>query len=263
MGLFTNYSKEGPGVEKDTPRKTGIGRFFELVGRDMNGMFMANFLACIGFIPVICLVYVGFLMRSLLVMLVSAAIGGIVAGPVLAGMYDTVLRALRDAPGSWRHNYARALRQNWRGALVPGALTGLFLAAGAFAGMMLFGWAAVWPSLGTVCVYLFSWLLFFALQVLYWPQLVLFEQKNSVRLRNALLFTLKYSLPVLGAAGLQLAAWLLMVLFAPWTLLLLPVAAVWFIPYAALFVLYDDWEEAFHLEEQIAAQFPDQPVRRD
>ena len=99
--------------------------------------------------------------------------------------------------------------------------------------------------------------------MLYWPQLVLFEQKNSVRLRNALLFTLKYSLPVLGAAGLQLAAWLLMVLFAPWTLLLLPVAAVWFIPYAALFVLYDDWEEAFHLEEQIAAQFPDQPVRRD
>ena len=77
--------------------------------------------------------------------------------------------------------------------------------------------------------------------MLYWPQLVLFEQKNSVRLRNALLFTLKYSLPVLGAAALQLVAWLLMVLFAPWTLLLLPVAAVWFIPYAALFVLYDDW----------------------
>ena len=37
MGLFTNYTKEGPGVDKDAPRKTGIGRFFELVGRDMNG----------------------------------------------------------------------------------------------------------------------------------------------------------------------------------------------------------------------------------
>ena len=66
-----------------------------------------------------------------------------------------------------------------------------------------------------------------------------------------------------GAAALELVFWLLMVLFAPWTLLLLPVAAVWFITYAALFVLYDDWEEAFHLEEQIAEQFPDQPVRRD
>ena len=54
----------GPGVDKDAPRKTGVGRFFELVGRDMNGMFLANLLACLGFAPVICLVYIGFLMNS-------------------------------------------------------------------------------------------------------------------------------------------------------------------------------------------------------
>ena len=52
MGLFpsANDFKAGKGVEKDAPRKTGIGRFFELVGRDMNGMFLANLLACIGFL---------------------------------------------------------------------------------------------------------------------------------------------------------------------------------------------------------------------
>ena len=51
MGLFpsANDFKAGKGVEKDAPRKTGIGRFFELVGRDMNGMFLANLLTCIGF----------------------------------------------------------------------------------------------------------------------------------------------------------------------------------------------------------------------
>ena len=70
MGLFpsANDFKAGKGVEKDAPRKTGIGRFFELVGRDMNGMFLANLLACIGFLPVICLVYIGFLANSLPVM---------------------------------------------------------------------------------------------------------------------------------------------------------------------------------------------------
>ena len=34
MGLFpsaNDFRKAGPGVEKDTPRKTGIGRFFERV----------------------------------------------------------------------------------------------------------------------------------------------------------------------------------------------------------------------------------------
>ena len=91
MGLFpsANDFKAGKGVEKDAPRKTGVGRFFELVGRDMSGMFLANLLTCLGFLPVICLVYIGFLMNSLPVMVLSAAVGGILAGPVLAGMHDT------------------------------------------------------------------------------------------------------------------------------------------------------------------------------
>ena len=103
MALFpsANDCKDGRGVDTDTPRKTGLGRFFELVGRDMNGMFLANLLTCLGFIPVICLVYIGFLMNSLPVMVVSAVVGGVLAGPVLAGMYDTVLRALRVEPGYW------------------------------------------------------------------------------------------------------------------------------------------------------------------
>ena len=49
MGLFpsANDFKAGKGVEKDAPRKTGVGRFFELVGRDMSGMFLANLLTCL------------------------------------------------------------------------------------------------------------------------------------------------------------------------------------------------------------------------
>ena len=64
MGLFpsANDFKAGKGVEKDAPRKTGVRRFFELVGRDMNSMFLANLLTCLGFVPVISLVYIGFLM---------------------------------------------------------------------------------------------------------------------------------------------------------------------------------------------------------
>ena len=52
MGLFpsANDFKAGKGVEKDAPRKTGVRRFFELVGRDMNSMFLANLLTCLGFV---------------------------------------------------------------------------------------------------------------------------------------------------------------------------------------------------------------------
>ena len=124
MGLFpsANDFKAGKGVEKNAPRKTGIGRFFELVGRDMNGMFLANLLTCIGFAPVICLVYIGFLQNSLPVMLGSAAVGGLLAGPALAGMYDTVLRALRDEAGYWWVTYRKAFKRNFKASLVPGVL---------------------------------------------------------------------------------------------------------------------------------------------
>ena len=124
MGLFpsANDFKAGKGVEKDAPRKTGIGRFFELVGRDMNGMFLANLLTCIGFAPVICLVYIGFLQNSLPVMLGSAAVGGLLAGPALAGMYDTVLRALRDEAGYWWVTYRKAFKRNFKASLAPGVL---------------------------------------------------------------------------------------------------------------------------------------------
>ncbi len=124
MGLFPSSKdfKDGPGVEKDTPRKTGVGRFFELVGRDMSSMFLANLLTCIGFLPVICLVYIGFLMNNLTVMIVSAIAGGILAGPALAGVYDTVLRALRDEAGYWWTTYRRAFRQNFKASILPGIL---------------------------------------------------------------------------------------------------------------------------------------------
>lgn len=262
FNIFRPFGNEEP--RRDARgRLTGIDRYQDVLGRNWKRFVLSGLCTLAGFLPFAAGVAYAMLSSSVLVLLPAGLAGGAIAGPFLAGLYDTILRALRDAPGSWAQNYRKALKQNWRGALLPGALTGLFLAAAAFAGMMLFAWAKVWPSVGTICIYLFSWLLFFSISTLYWPQFVLFEQGNAIRLRNVLLFVLTYFLPVLGTGVLQLVFWLLMVLFAPWTLLLLPVAAIWFILFEVLFLLYDDLEKAFRLEEQIAERFPDQPVRRD
>ena len=244
-------------------RLTGIDRYQDVLGRCWKRFFLSGLVTLAGFLPLAAGVAWAILSSSILVLLPAGLVGGAIAGPFLACLYDCILRALRDAPGSWRQNFLRAMRQNWRAAILPGALTGLFLAAGAFSGMMLFAWAVVWPSLGTICIYLFSWLLFFAISLLYWPQLVLFEQKSTVRLRNVLLFAIQYFLPVLGTAALQLVYWLVVVLFAPWTLLLMPFVAIWFILFAVLFLLYDKLDAAFEIENRIAGQFPDQPARRE
>lgn len=150
------------------------------------------------------------------------------------------------------------MRQNARAALLPGAVTGLFLAAAAFAGMMLFFWSTVRPTAVMVLVYLFSCLVFLVVSTLYWPQLVLFDQRPMVRLRNALLFTVQNFWATLGTSLLQLVWWGLMVLFAPWTLLLLPFVGTWFDLFVALFLLYDRLDKAFSIEESIARAFPEQ-----
>ena len=190
MGLFpsANDFKAGKGVEKDTPRKTGIGRFFELVGRDMNGMFLANLLACIGFLPVICLVYIGFLANSLPVMLASAVVGGILAGPALAGMYDTVLRALRDEAGYWWVTYRRAFKRNFKASIAPGIFYCVVVTMQIFLVYFCFSMLAQGTNVGVPLwvATVLNLLIFQMLFAYMWPQVVLLDQPFSLTMKNSL-----------------------------------------------------------------------------
>ena len=118
-----------------------------------------------------------------------------------------------------------------------------------FMGMMLW-WAQTPPSLGTILLFLFSALLTVVIAQLYWPQLVLFQQSPGIRLRNALLFTIQNFWRVMGVGLLQVAYWGIYILFAPWTLLILPVVGIWYILFLSQFLLYDRLNEAFQIEEQ-------------
>ena len=262
MNLFRPYRAAEP--ERDeTGRLVGIDRYQEVLGLGWKRFFLSGLLTMAGCLPLTLGVGYAVLSKSALVLLPASLLGGAAAGPFIACLYDTILRALRAAPGRWWANYQKAFAQNWRGSLVPGALTGLFLGCAVFAAMLLFAWATAFPGAGTIAVFLFSCLLFLILTTLYWPQLVLFEQSAALRLRNALLFTVKYFWRVLGVAALQLVWWLCFVLFAPLSLLLLPLAGVWFILYATLFILYDPLNKALGIEEQIARRYPDQTPRYD
>lgn len=262
MNLFRPYQMGEP-QRDERGRLVGIDQYQDVLGRYWKRFFLTGLMTMLGCLPLAAGVGYAILSSSVLVLLPAGLVGGAIAGPFLACLYDTILRALRDAPGTWAQNYKRSLAQNWRAALLPGALTGLFLAAASFAGMMLFLWSAIRPTAVTVVVYLFSWLVFLVLSTLYWPQLVLFEQRPMVRLRNGLLFTLRYFWSTVGVALLQLVWWALMVLFAPWTLLLLPFVGVWFVLFVALFLLYDRLDKAFSIEESIAQAFPEQAPPQD
>ena len=211
----------------ESRRMTGFARYKQLMSFYAGRWVKLNLLAALGALPLAAGIAFSILTSSVVVLLPASLIGGAVFGPFLAALYDSIFRGLRDAPGSWREHWRRSWRQNAKASLAPGALLGLL--AGLYAFMLYMMWsAALPPTPGTVALVLFSTLLFLALNLLYWPQLVLFQQGAKARLYNA-------------------------VLFAPWTLLLAPFIGLWFLLFVCEFILYSRLDSALQIEEQFRA----------
>ena len=255
MGLFpsANDFKDGQGVEQDAPRKTGVRRFFELVGRDMTGMFLANLLTCLGCVPVICLVYIGFLMNSLPVMLVSAAAGGILAGPALAGMYDTVLRALRDEAGYWWVTYRKAFKRNFKASILPGVLYSMIVTLQIFLVYFCFQMLAQGVNVGVPLwvATVLNLVLFHMLFSYMWPQVVLLDQPLGQTLKNSVNCMIAFLPHALAAAIVQILFWGIVILCMPLGLLLMIVFGFWFSTEVSCQIVYGDLDRVFHIEENI------------
>ncbi len=253
MSLFSrNFSKHGDGR-----RLRGLPRYTELLDRDFKRFLLVNLLTLFGFLPFLGGTLAAILSSSMLLLIPACILGGILAGPGLACMYDAVLRSLRDAPGTWFCNYRRAWKQNWRQSILPGILFCLLLGFYLFM-LMMFWQAPSLPGFGTVALYLFGIVMFTMFFSLYWPQLVLFEQSGKQTLKNCLLFILRFFWKTLGCALVQVFYWAVLVLFLPWSAILLPLTGFWLIVFTANFLLYGTFDECFHVEEQIAQAFPEQ-----
>lgn len=238
-------------------RLKGRARFTELLGRDTVRFLKVNFLTLLGFAPFGIGLSSAILSSSILVLIPSCLIGGVLAGPALCGMYDCIFRSLRDAPGSVMDNYKKAWKQNFRGSVLPGILFCLIVGFDCFA-LAMFGWAQTRQTAGTYAAYLTGLLVFSMIFTVLWPLITLFEQRLGDRIRNMILFTARYFWRVLGCAILHILYWAILVLFLPWSVMLLPMTGFWFILFLTSFCLFEPFNEAFHLEEAIEEAFPDQ-----
>lgn len=252
MIFFRQNTTPGTGL-----RLTGFQRFCELLDRDFKRFFLANLLTLLGFLPWISGVLFAILSSSTLILIPACIFGGAIAGPVSACLYDSIFRSLRDAPGKFTENYKRAWKQNWRQSVLPGIILCLLLGFYIFM-LMMFWWTESFPSPGTCAIYIFGLVVFVMFFSLYWPQLILFEQTAIQRFRNCLLFMIKFFWKTLGCAIIQILYWTAIVLFLPWSFILLPFIGFWFILFLTNFLLYNTMDNVFHIEEQIAQFFPEQ-----
>ena len=253
MGLFF---PDEPDYFPDQ-RPVGFKRYAQLLEREWKRFFLVDLLTLGCLIPFGAAVVLAVLTSSLVVLIPGCILGGIIAGPGLACMYDCILRALRDNQDDWWHNYKKAFKQNLAASVLPGVLLCLFLGFVVFAGAMMW-WSQLPITAGTVAVMAVSVLIVTMVFSIWWPQIVLFSQRPRIQLKNCVLFIIQYFWRTLGVAALQLGWWILMGLFMPWTAFLVPFLGVWYILFVSQFFLYDRLNSAFRIEEQIAESFPEQ-----
>lgn len=241
MAMFFHedkYSNQSP---------TGFDKYRKILERDYKNFFLAGFITILAFIPFAIGMFFSFACKSLLIMLLSSIFFGLFSGPALYGMYDIIFRSLRDLKIDWFYDYKKAIKNNWKESILSGIILNLFIGAFAFI-FMLFWWTGVKPSAGTIFILCLSLIIVFMLLSVYFPQLVLFKQTNSIRFKNCILFCIKYFWSTLRTALLKICYLFIIFLFMPWSIFLILTIGIWFILFLSNFLLYDNLKQAFNIK---------------
>ena len=220
--------QEWAGPQPDTPRKKGVSRFVELLGRDLGSMFKSGLLALAACLPAGLLVCLA---------LLAAAAAGWLTGPAMTGLYDTILRALRDEPGNWWHTYRRVWKRSFRSSLLPGiAFTALW-------SCLLYAWLAAAPAgpllLSAACLT--------ACGLYFWLQSALFESSTARKLENCLRMAVGFLPRTLAAVAVQLLYLAILPRLGFFSLL----TGLWLPSLIALMLVYPPLEHTLDLEVKI------------
>ena len=249
MGLFFNYTRPGPGVSPDEPRKKGFPRIWEMVSRDYVRFWLSGIINVVFTLPFVFAVGYAYATHSLLLALLAGILGGMIAAPSFLGLADTLLRSLRDEPGFWWYRYHAALKRSWKSTLLPGALMGtvfsvqyftlrhLYLLDGGI-GMFLCQILSILLSLG-----LFAWGL---------PQQTLMELSFPALVKNCFLLFFRYFKKTLLATAILLAYAIAVWVLFPGSVFLLLSAGLWLPLLCAMQVIYPTLDQTFRIEETLA-----------
>ncbi len=239
--------------QEELLRKKGIQRVWELIARDFGGMFLSGLLALVGFVPVLFLVGAGVYVGDLLMTLAGGLAGGILVGPSLCGVFDTVLRAARDEPFFWWNTYKKAMRQNWKKSILPGVIFSVLLSFVAWFSSVLIRLTAGGYSTGLIIwmIAAVDLFLLFGVMNYFWAQFVLLTDDRRVILKNSVLALVAFLPRAAAAALVQIIYWCGILLTLPVSTMFLLLCNFWLPVELCVLIIYPGLEQAFHIEEGI------------
>ncbi len=257
MGLFNmHYDRPGPGVSKDAPRKTGVARWFEIVGRDMGDFTKANLITFACFLPTLIVLFLAlvwiFADPNLLIMglgILLGSAGGILGGPAVCAMEAIMLKSLRDEPKFFWHTYKKTFKENFKKGAITGFVFSFLILMQVFGFVMYFS--------GTVSPWMIALLfldvtLITMLMLFFIPQVVLMELSLKAIFTNSLRLALGFLPRSLPAALIQLALFGAQALFMPLSVPILIFIGIWIPVFTGLFLVYKPIDTVFRVEEQFS-----------
>lgn len=247
MNLFSLFNRPAP--DGANAAKTGFPRFWEVLNRDFGRFFRAGLLALLGSVPFLAGVSFAVTAHALTLALLFGLVGGMLAGPELCGMADTVLRSLRDEPCFWWHTYRRAWKRNAAASLVPGAVGGALLGTQLY---LLAHGEQLEIRVPTQVALLGGILLLIGLSTYVWPQLALMELPFGTVVKNAVLLLLGQLPRSLAALAVQAVYWGVVAENLETLLPILPFTSFWLPMVPALYLIYPGLAQGFQIEQRLA-----------
>ncbi len=253
MAMF--YPEEQDHLEGLEIKKTGFPRYKEVLEGNWKTFLIAGFLTMVYFIPFVGGMVYAVLSKSFIVAAIACVVGGAIAGPGIACLYDLILRRLRDDMSSWWTSWKKATKNNWLASIVPGIIQCSYFGMATFVVSLMF-YGITTPSLGTMGLLLLGMIIGTMIMTVWWTQIVLFRQSTWLRLKNSFFFSVFHLWKMLLCSLIQVVWWVLMILFLPWSALVVPFLGVWYIQFLSLFIIYKHLDRDFRVEDQIRAAFP-------
>jgi uncharacterized membrane protein YesL len=254
MSFFKkDYSKPGPGVRKDEPRKKGIKRFFEILTTDFGDLLKLNLLFLFCALPSLVMFVLGLFGYLFLILVPLSILAAYPIGGAFVASLFIITKMLRDDPGFVFEDFKTKFKENHKQAAIPGILCTLFIYAQlVFWGPLELDDVNLYGFL--VIIAIFTLFLFLAITPYIFIQMAYMELKFYPILKNSiLLFVDKFTRSLLGMIA-GFGPWLLIILYYPASLVIAPLILLYGFTIPWLMCLMFIWQhinEQFEIEEGI------------
>ena len=259
MAFFRDlYSKPGPGVHREAPRKTGAPRFFEILARDIADLVKLNFLFLACCAPSAAL-FVCFVLGvggvfSIIFLLLSL-VAAFPAGGAVSACYYCIAKMLRDDPGFVWFDFKRKFKENYLAAIPVGIFCVLVFYIQVYTLILLTGSGGAGVEPWMLVVNIVALLAIGMIMPYVFVQIPHFYLKGGALMKNSLILAFMYAPRSIMASVMGNAIWAVYAFFFPFSILFTPFIAIIVFSLNWLLTLMWIWKpvnEQFKIEETLA-----------